>query len=127
MKTSEQHTPNISTILLVEDDVFISTVTSALLEDIGYIVVEANSGEAALASLKDGLRPDLIVTDYAMPGMTGTQLAVAVRTLAPTIPILLATGFDDVRKADIDGLSRITKPYTQYELNHAINLLLSPS
>jgi Response regulator receiver domain/Histidine kinase-, DNA gyrase B-, and HSP90-like ATPase len=81
-----------ATILLVDDDALIASSTAALLEDLGHKVVEANSGREALDLLEGGLQPDLIITDHAMPGMTGLDLAVRARSRKPDIPILLATG-----------------------------------
>jgi CheY-like chemotaxis protein len=70
--------PTIYTILLVDDNALISTSTEYLLEDLGHDVIEANSGEDALDVLKKGQKVDLLITDYSMPKMTGTQL-VALR------------------------------------------------
>ena len=60
-----------ATILLVDDDFLIAASTVALLEDLGHKVVEANSGAEALEALANGLRPDLVITDHAMPGIDG--------------------------------------------------------
>ena len=84
------------TLLFVDDDFLISLSTAALLEDLGHAVIKASSGSAALDVLKSGKPVDLMITDYAMPGMTGLQLAEAARTLRPDLPILLATGYADL-------------------------------
>lgn len=113
-----------ATILLVDDDVLIAASTQALLEDLGHRVIEAHSGSEALALLEQGLRPDLVITDYAMPGMTGIDLAAAVRTRAPELPILLATGYAEIQGRPPDGLPRMAKPYTQSQLSAQISRLL---
>ena len=69
------------TLLFVDDDFLISLSTAALLEDLGHDVIKASSGPAALDVLNSGKPIDLLITDYAMPGMTGVQLAEAARKL----------------------------------------------
>jgi signal transduction histidine kinase len=113
------------TILLVDDDPLIAGSTVALLEDLGHCVVEANSGVGALHLLTNGLQPDLMITDYAMPGMTGVELAREVQRLLPRLPVLLATGFAELDEADQRDLPRLAKPYTQDQLATQIARLLA--
>jgi CheY-like chemotaxis protein len=113
-----------STILLVDDDPLIASSTAALLEDLGHRVVEANSGPGALRLIDGGLRPDLVITDHAMPGMTGADLAALLRLKAPELPILLATGFAEVDSQQTCDLPRLAKPYTQAQLSTEIARLL---
>jgi signal transduction histidine kinase len=113
-----------STILLVDDDTLIASSTAALLEDLGHHVVEANSGAEALKLIDGGLRPDLVITDHAMPGMTGADLAAQLRLKAPEMPILLATGYAEVTGQQGDDLPRLAKPYTQAQLSTEIARLL---
>jgi signal transduction histidine kinase/CheY-like chemotaxis protein len=113
-----------STILLVDDDPLIAASTAALLEDLGHHVVEANSGQGALELIDGGLRPDLVITDHAMPGMTGADLAAQLRLKAPELPILLATGFAEVDSQQTRDLPRLAKPYTQAQLSTEIARLL---
>ncbi|HJR13379.1 MAG TPA: response regulator [Rhodanobacteraceae bacterium] len=96
-----------ATVLLVDDDALIANSTAALLEDLGHRVAEAHSGEEALVLMQDGLAPDIVVTDYAMPGMTGMDLAVALRKRHPKLPILLAIGYAELQGAQAVELSRI--------------------
>jgi CheY-like chemotaxis protein len=113
-----------ATILLVDDDALIAASTSAMLEDLGHHVVEAHCGREALAILDDGLHPDIVITDHAMPGMTGIDLAVHLRLRNPNLPILLTTGYAEVR-GDLDiELPRLGKPYTQEQLSSEIARLL---
>jgi CheY-like chemotaxis protein len=113
-----------ATILLVDDDALIAASTSAMLEDLGHHVVEAHCGREALAILDDGLHPDIVITDHAMPGMTGIDLAVHLRLRNPNLPILLTTGYAEVR-GDLDiEFPRLGKPYTQEQLSSEIARLL---
>jgi signal transduction histidine kinase len=116
-----------ATILLVDDDPLIAGSTVALLEDLGHVVVAATSGREALRLLSDGLAPDLMITDYAMPEMSGLELGREVRRLRPTLPILLATGFADLEGAGAVELPRLAKPYTQDQLAGQIARLLPPA
>jgi CheY-like chemotaxis protein len=118
-----QATPS-ATILLVDDDPLIAGSTVALLEDLGHSVVEANSGPEALRHLSAGLEPDLLITDYAMPGMTGLELGQEVRRRLPDLPILLATGFAELEGAGAANMPRLAKPYTQDQLANQIARLL---
>lgn len=113
-----------ATILVVDDDPLIAMSTVEMLEDLGHKVIEANSGAQALKILKDGRTIDLMLTDQAMPGMTGLELAEIARKERPKMPILLATGYADLPSAQIK-LPRLSKPYMQTELQEEINRLLA--
>ena len=113
-----------ATILLVDDDPLIASSTVALLEDLGHRVFEANSGLEALALIEAGLHPDLVITDHAMPGMTGTDLAFRLRLRTPGLPILLATGYAELEGTKNLDLPRLAKPYTQDQLATEIGHLL---
>ncbi len=113
-----------ATILLVDDDALIAASTAALLEDLGHRVIEAHSGKEALAILQEGLHPDLVITDHAMPGMTGIDLAVRLRVHDPQLPILLATGYAELQGKLPIELPRLAKPYTQEQLSSEIAVLL---
>jgi len=113
-----------ATILLVDDDALIAGSTVALLEDLGHHVVEAHSGKEALAIVEEGLSPDLVITDHAMPGMTGVDLALTLRSRDPQLPILLATGYAELHGELPIELPRLAKPYTQEQLSLEIARLL---
>jgi signal transduction histidine kinase len=113
-------------ILVVDDDLLIAGSTVDLLEDLGHQVVEAHSATEALRLLESGLAADLLITDHAMPGMTGIELAREVRRQYPRLPILLATGFAELEGSEVVGVSRLAKPYTQTQLATEIASLLPP-
>jgi signal transduction histidine kinase len=113
-----------ATLLFVDDDFLISLSTTALLEDLGHTVVTASSGGEALDVLRTSKPIDMMITDYAMPGMTGLQLAEQARSLRPGLPILLATGYADLPARATLDLPRLNKPYQQTELAEQIEALL---
>jgi PAS domain S-box-containing protein len=113
-----------ATILVVDDDPLIAMSTVDMLEDLGHVVIEANSGKRALEII-DGRRDiDLMMTDQAMPGMTGIQLAEIVRQKRPDMPVLLATGYTDLPTSKLANLPRLAKPYQQAQLQAEIEKLL---
>ena len=111
-------------ILFVDDDLLIAGSTVALLEDLGHEVVEVHSAREALQLLEQGLATDLLITDHAMPGMTGVELAREVRRQRPRLPILLATGFAELEEVKVIDIERLAKPYTQNQLAAEIARLL---
>lgn len=112
-------------ILLVDDDLLVAASTAAMLEDLGHAVVEAHSGPEALRALSDSDAFDLMVTDYAMAGMTGVELAEAARLMHPRMPVLLATGYADIPDGVTVDLPRLAKPYQQTQLRQVIERLLT--
>ncbi|MBO9100792.1 response regulator [Rhizobium sp. K1/93] len=111
-------------ILMVDDDALIAMASVDMLEDLGHEVVEANSGADALKYLESGNTFDLMITDYSMPGMTGAELAKAVREKVPGMPILIATGYADLPAGSGMDLPRLGKPYTQAQLAAEIGKVL---
>jgi PAS domain S-box-containing protein len=103
-------------VLVVDDDSLVLTSTSLLLEDLGHRVLTAASGAQALALIDQGEMVDLIITDMAMPRMSGAELAHAVRILKPDLPIILATGYAERLEGFAAQLPRLPKPFTQLHL-----------
>ncbi|KAF0104779.1 MAG: two-component sensor histidine kinase transcriptional regulatory protein [Rhodospirillaceae bacterium] len=118
------HETRRATLLFVDDDFLIGLSTTSLLEDLGHTVVKASSGPEALEVLRSGRPIDLMITDYAMPGMTGLELAEEARALRPSLPILLATGYADLPTRPRIALPRLSKPYQQRQLAEQIQSLL---
>lgn len=112
------------TILFVEDEVLIAMVASAMISDLGYEVLEANSGAQAMEILESDAAVDLLITDYSMPRMTGTELVTAARCLRPGLPVLIATGYSELPEGSDAGLPRLGKPYQQEQLRTEIEKLL---
>jgi PAS domain S-box-containing protein len=108
------------TVLLVDDDMLVLHSAAAMLEDLGHHVLSANSGEQALTLLGQHPEVDVMITDHAMPRMTGAELAAAAQVIYPQLPIVLATGYAELSGGSVAGLSRLAKPFTQKELSGAM-------
>jgi signal transduction histidine kinase len=111
-------------VLIVDDDPMVAATTAAMLEDLGHSVLVVSSGPLALNVVRTDAHIDLIVTDYAMPGMTGAELAKHVRQARPGLPIILATGYADLPNADDPGLPRLAKPYRRDEMARLLAALV---
>jgi len=102
----------VRTVLLVDDDDLARGSTPEMLGELGYVVVEAASGDEALRLAKAGLVFDLLVTDHLMPGRIGENLARLVAEIRPATIVLLVAGY-----AEIDGLAadmnQLAKPFRQ--------------
>jgi len=114
--------------LVVDDDAAVRQVAADMLRVLGCEVMEASSAAAALALLSDAAPGvDLLLVDYAMPGMNGLQLAAAVRELNIDAPIVLITGYAEMADpstgdADpVDGLLR--KPFSIREMQAMLSRL----
>lgn len=115
-----------SRILVVDDDVLIAMNTVDLVEDLGHSALEANSGKAALEILASDVPLDAMITDFAMPGMNGVELAIRARELRPDLPILLASGYAELPSGTEMALPRLGKPFLQQDLEAALSKILMP-
>ncbi|MBX4906724.1 MULTISPECIES: PAS domain-containing sensor histidine kinase [Rhizobium] len=108
-------------IVAVDDDGLVLMNTTLMLEDLGHTVFEAMAGPEALDILRKE-QVDLVICDHAMPRMTGAQLAEAIRSEWPEMPIILATGYADLPDGDgAANLPRLGKPFSQAQLAEAIS------
>ena len=120
--------PGGASILLVDDDNGVREVTAEMLRGLGYEVLEAGSGGAALDLLQREPQIDLMLIDFAMPGMSGADVARSVHTTKPGMPTLFITGYADHRA--LRGVSEthiIGKPFTPDELAYKVRAALSES
>ncbi|MBS3649203.1 PAS domain S-box protein [Pseudaminobacter sp. 19-2017] len=108
------------TVLAVDDDALVLMNTAAMLEDLGHRVIEAHSARKALDMIKGDEAIDLVITDQAMPGITGLELAEAIRTTHPGMPVVLATGYAELPEGLQSELPRLSKPFGQRELQAAV-------
>jgi CheY-like chemotaxis protein len=113
-------------LILVDDDNAVREVTAATLRELGYTVLEAGSGGAALELLEHSVNVDLMLIDFAMPGMSGAEVARRVQTTRPSLPILFVTGYAD--RAALEGVSEaqiIGKPFVDNELHEKVRTALA--
>lgn len=104
------------TVLAVDDDALVLPSTAAMLEDLGHRVLEAPSGAQALEILGRESAIDVVLTDQAMPGMTGAQLSSVIKSRWPGVRIILVTGYAEWPAGTDIGLPRLAKPFRQREL-----------
>ncbi len=110
--------------LVVDDEVLVRMSTADMLDELGYEVTEAGSGEEALQQLQEGEPHDLLITDHLMPGMNGIELARQVHALYPHLPILIASGYSGVEDVAPE-LHRIDKPFRKADLAERLAELLA--
>jgi PAS domain S-box-containing protein len=106
-------------VMAVDDDKLVLMNTVAMLEDMGHRVFVAVSGSEALTLLRRE-RIDLVITDYAMPQMTGVELAAAIKAQHPTTQVVLATGYAELPATVSAELPRLPKPFLQSDLARVI-------
>jgi PAS domain S-box-containing protein len=115
------------TILVIDDDASVRSFLVDTLESFGHRAVEAESGAEALGVL-EGAAPDLVLLDYAMPGMHGADVARALRRTRPELPILFVTGYAEtgqieaVMGADFHVLR---KPFSTGDLDAVVTAMLA--
>ncbi len=108
-------------VLLVDDDPLVRMGTVDMLEDLGHLVTEAGSAAEALTMLQAGTQVDLVITDQAMPGMRGTELAAQLKRNHPELPVILATGYAELPNGENPELPRLSKPFRQDDLAAVID------
>jgi signal transduction histidine kinase len=117
------------TVLLVEDHDDLRAHSAGLLRELGYRVIEAADGPAALAALADNPEVGLLFTDVVLPGgMNGRQIADEARALRPDLKVLFTTGYTRnaiVHNGALDpGVQLIAKPYSFSELAAKVRRVL---
>ncbi|MEJ0020592.1 MAG: response regulator [Acetobacteraceae bacterium] len=116
----------VASILLIDDDNDVREVTATILRDLGYKVHEAGSGGAALDLLEREARIDLLLVDFAMPGMSGADVARRVHRTRPSLPTVFITGYADHSALGAVGEGRIIgKPFRPDELAHKVRAALA--
>jgi signal transduction histidine kinase len=111
-------------VLVVDDDAMVAAGTAAMIEDLGHSVIQAESASRALELLSTRPSIDVVITDYAMPVMTGGELAAEIHRVRPSLPVAIATGYSDA-PGQI-GLPRLNKPYRQQDLAILFATLFGP-
>ncbi|MBT4044531.1 MAG: response regulator [Rhodospirillaceae bacterium] len=129
-RQTEAALPGSGTILVVEDDADVRESLTDQLIGMGYRVIEAEDGDAALAVLAGVPQIDLLFTDVVMPGgMSGLELARQIQSLRPEIRVLYSTGYSDdiVSEAEHfdNDLIMLRKPFAKAELAAMISKVLN--
>ncbi|AKF10455.1 hybrid sensor histidine kinase/response regulator [Sandaracinus amylolyticus] len=120
------------TILVVDDEPLVLSMTAHTLESLGYDVIAAGSGREAVDAFRDAHdRIGAVVLDMVMPGMDGRETALALRAIDPVVRVVMTTGLvptsDDVEPArDLDVREVLSKPYDEAELSQAVARALAP-
>ncbi|MBC9180190.1 response regulator [Roseomonas ludipueritiae] len=116
-------------VLLVDDDPQVRVAAADMLREMGHTVTVLENGREALRWLAGDARVDLMLADFAMPGMTGAELAARARALRPELRVLLATGYADKDGATAGDLAAavLRKPFSLAELRKAVNIALTES
>ncbi len=114
-------------VLLVEDEAPVRRMLTLFLERAGHTVSAVDSASAALEALGAGLRPDVLVTDHAMPGLSGAELLWLAAERAPGLPGLLVTGYDEVtqREALPPNTQVLLKPFQRGAFIAQVGILLA--
>jgi signal transduction histidine kinase len=112
--------PRSYSILLVDDDPRVAESTAAMLDYLGHRVLLASSAIDALEVIGSKSEVDLVITDHAMPGMTGTELAGRIRRARPDLPVVLSTGYAELPATKDASVLRLNKPYRMDKLEALI-------
>ena len=109
-------------VLVVDDDPMVRQVLAGEMEEQGYRVDQAGDGLEALAQLDGGAQVDLLISDFAMPGMNGLMLIREMRRRQPELPAVLLTGYADpslrnaIEDAELGSIALLRKPVSAAEL-----------
>ena len=116
-------TPPLATILLVEDEIEILDAITEYLEREGYAVTRAVDGEEALRRVESE-RPDLVLLDVGLPGLSGLDVLQRLRQDHPRVPVVMLTGLDDEAQArrtlQMGAVDYIRKPFDLGHLNRVV-------
>ncbi|HEY0205203.1 MAG TPA: PAS domain-containing protein [Acetobacteraceae bacterium] len=117
------------TVLVVDDEPTVRMLVGEVLQDLGYIAIEAADGPAGLQVLRSRRRVDLLVTDVGLPGLNGRQVADAARALRPGLKVLFITGYAETALLNHGhlepGMHVLTKPFAMEALASRIKELIA--
>ncbi len=125
--TDDFGAPAVRRALLVEDEALVAMVAEESLRIIGFEPISVRGANEALVALAEAPFPDLAVIDVGLPDMRGDELATRARALAPGMPIIVASGYDETelnRKFVHDPMTMVlSKPYTDRDLARVVTAL----
>ncbi len=116
---------DLATILVVDDDALITIGTVDLVSGLGYRALDAYSGAEAVAILNSDQPVHALITDYGMPDMNGARLAELAQSIRLGLPVILATGYDDVPEPEAMALPRLSKPFRDEEVRDMLASLVA--
>src|SRR5262249_50905867 len=108
----------------VDDDFLVAAGTASMLEELGCEVLQADSASSALDVLRGHPEVELVITDQAMPDMSGIELAREIHRVRPGLPIILATGYSNLASFEGPQLPLLNKPYDSSQLIQLMSSLL---
>lgn len=106
-------------VLLVDDNGLVRNSTREMLIDMGYEVIDIDHAELAISMIEAGYAPDIVITDHVMPGMTGAELALRLRTDHPGVALLIISGYQGIDLIAPDVV-RLSKPFRRAHLQASI-------
>jgi CheY-like chemotaxis protein len=114
-------------ILLVDDHDGVRATTAAMLEDLGHTVTQSSDGPRCSRSWRRSRAGDLIITDYAMPLVSGTDVIVRARKMVPAMPAIIITGYADVQSIARrpENVQVLAKPFSAEQLRAAITFAIT--
>jgi PAS domain S-box-containing protein len=127
---AQVHSPGPLKILLVDDHEEVRATTGAMLEELGHTVAGAANGRDALEALRQGdCDYNLMISDYAMPHVSGTEFLREARELCPDVPALIITGYAEVGAITDrpENVEVLLKPFTPRALEAAIARICAPA
>jgi CheY-like chemotaxis protein len=119
-------TPQLETILVVDDDQMVLRLADSMLKRFGYRVITATSGKEAL-HLFESIQVDLALIDLVMPEMDGVDVVERIHDLRPGLPVLFFSAYSDddsLRPMFARGVPFIAKPFTSLQLTQKIREVL---
>ena len=112
MSASAANNADVVVVLVVEDEILVRFDVASCLEDAGYVVVEASTGEAAIAMCNSSTSIDMVITDINLGGLvSGWDVAERFRTVLPNMPVLYTSGEAIDRSRCVSGSAVLAKPY----------------
>ena len=115
-------------ILIIDDNKLILKTLKATLSKAGYAIIEAEEGETGLRLVRSE-HPDLVITDYQMPGIDGLEVLSEIRKLKTNLPVILLTGFGDIvltiKSIQLGAFDYLEKPFSPVQLLSTIQLALN--
>jgi two-component system, response regulator, stage 0 sporulation protein F len=116
------------TILLVDDEPGILEALGEILKEFGYGVIPKPDAESALSVIREGTKVDLVITDYRMPGMNGSEFVAALKQILPSVPVIMLTAYGGVetylQSLSLGVFEYINKPVGGKELGRIVKAAL---